>query len=89
MKPHVEAAGHELVVLVPDPSLAVDAPYGLGGVYAGADGEQHLQRYLQQPVTIYLGAADTADDTRNNSREQVQEREQGRGRSIERDIPPP
>jgi pimeloyl-ACP methyl ester carboxylesterase len=51
------------------PSLAVDAPYGLGGVYAGADGEQHLQRYLQQPVTIYLGAADTADDTRNNSPE--------------------
>jgi hypothetical protein len=27
--------------------------------------------------------------TRSNSREQVQEREQGRGRSIERDIPPP
>jgi pimeloyl-ACP methyl ester carboxylesterase len=51
------------------PSLAVDAPYGLGEVYAGADGEQHLQRYLQQPVTIYLGAADTDDDTRNNSPE--------------------
>jgi pimeloyl-ACP methyl ester carboxylesterase len=51
------------------PSLAVDAPYGLGKIYAGADGEQHLQRYLQQPVTIYLGAADTADDTRNNSPE--------------------
>jgi poly(3-hydroxybutyrate) depolymerase len=51
------------------PSLAVDAPYGLGEVYAGADGEQHLQRYLQQPVTIYLGAADADDDTRNNSPE--------------------
>ena len=51
------------------PSLAVDAPYGLGEVYAGADGEQHLQRYLQQPMTIYLGADDTKDDTRNNSPE--------------------
>jgi dienelactone hydrolase len=51
------------------PSLAVDAPYGLGKVYAGAEGEQHLQRYPQQPVTIYLGAADTDDDTRNNSPE--------------------
>jgi hypothetical protein len=30
-----------------------------------------------------------SNDTRSNSREQVQEREQGRGRSIERDIPPP
>jgi pimeloyl-ACP methyl ester carboxylesterase len=51
------------------PSLAVDAPYGLGNVYAGASGEQHLQRYLQQPVTIYLGQADSADDERNNSPE--------------------
>ena len=30
-----------------------------------------------------------SNDTRSNSREQVQEREQGRGRSIGRDIPPP
>jgi pimeloyl-ACP methyl ester carboxylesterase len=51
------------------PSLVVDAPYGLGQVYAGADGEAHLQHYLQQPVTIYLGADDTADDERNNSPE--------------------
>jgi pimeloyl-ACP methyl ester carboxylesterase len=51
------------------PSLAVDAPYGLGKVYAGADGEAHLQRYLQQPVTIYLGEEDTRDDDRNNSPE--------------------
>jgi hypothetical protein len=51
------------------PSLAVDAPYGLGKVYAGADGEAHLQRYLQQPVTIYLGEEDTGDDDRNNSPE--------------------
>ncbi len=51
------------------PSLTVDAPYGFGKVYAGADGEAHLQRYLQQPVTIYLGADDTADGERNNSPE--------------------
>jgi pimeloyl-ACP methyl ester carboxylesterase len=51
------------------PSLAVDAPYGLGQVYAGADGERHLQRYLQQPMTIYLGQDDTDDDERNDSPE--------------------
>ena len=51
------------------PSRAVDAPYGLGKVYAGADGEAQLQRYLQQPMTIYLGQDDTADDERNDSPE--------------------
>jgi alpha-beta hydrolase superfamily lysophospholipase len=51
------------------PSLAVDAPYGLGKVYAGADGEAALQRYLQQPMTIYLGQDDTDDDERNDSPE--------------------
>jgi hypothetical protein len=51
------------------PSLAVDAPYGLGKVYAGADGEAQLQRYLRQPMTIYLGQDDTDDDPRNDSPE--------------------
>jgi pimeloyl-ACP methyl ester carboxylesterase len=48
------------------PSLEVDAPYGLGKVYSGADGEAALRRYLEQPLTIYLGQADTRDDERNN-----------------------
>jgi pimeloyl-ACP methyl ester carboxylesterase len=48
------------------PSLEVDAPYGLGKVYSGADGEAALRRYLEQPLTIYLGQADTRDDIRNN-----------------------
>jgi hypothetical protein len=30
-----------------------------------------------------------SNDARSNSREQVQEREQGRGRSIGREVPPP
>ena len=50
-------------------SLAVDAPYGLGKVYSAADGEDPLRRYLQQPLTIYLGEADDRDDDRNNSAE--------------------
>jgi len=37
------------------PSLAIDAPYGLGKVYSGTDGEAALRRYLEQPLTIYLG----------------------------------
>lgn len=48
------------------PSLEIDAPYGLGKAYSGADGEAALRRYLQQPLTIYLGQSDTRDDTRND-----------------------
>jgi poly(3-hydroxybutyrate) depolymerase len=51
------------------PSLTVDAPYGLGKVYSAANGEEQLRRYLQQPLTIYLGDADDRDDDRNNSAE--------------------
>ena len=49
------------------PSLAVDAPYGFGKVYAGAEGEAQLQRYLALPLTIYLGEDDSRDDDRNNT----------------------
>jgi dienelactone hydrolase len=51
------------------PSLDVAAPYGLGKVYAGADGETQLRRYLEQPLTIYLGEADTRVDDRDDSPE--------------------
>jgi len=44
------------------PSVEVAAPYGLGKVYAGAEGEAQLRRYLELPLTIYLGDADTRDD---------------------------
>jgi poly(3-hydroxybutyrate) depolymerase len=48
------------------PTMEIDAPYGLGKVYLGADGEAALRRYLQQPLTIYLGQSDTRDDARND-----------------------
>src|SRR5262249_2359574 len=48
------------------PSLEIDAPYGLGKVYSGTDGEAALRRYLEQPLTIYLGQGDTRDDERND-----------------------
>jgi alpha-beta hydrolase superfamily lysophospholipase len=48
------------------PSLQIDAPYGLGKVYSGTDGEAALRRYLEQPLTIYLGQGDTRDDERND-----------------------
>jgi len=48
------------------PSLEVDAPYGLGKVYSGTEGEAALRRYLEQPLTIYLGQGDTRDDGRND-----------------------
>jgi dienelactone hydrolase len=59
------------------PSLTVDAPYGLGKVYSGADGEAQLRRYLEQPLTIYLGEDDDKDDDSNNTPEA---RAQGRSR---------
>src|SRR5262245_16648192 len=37
------------------PTLAVDAPYGFGKVFSRGERETQLQRYLQQPLTIYLG----------------------------------
>jgi dienelactone hydrolase len=51
------------------PSLTVDAPYGLGKVYSGAEGEAQLRRYLEQPLTIYLGEDDVERDDRNNTAE--------------------
>jgi hypothetical protein len=59
------------------PSLTVDAPYGLGKIYSGAAGEDALRRYLQQPLTIYLGEADDRDDEQNNT---AQARAQGASR---------
>jgi dienelactone hydrolase len=47
------------------PSLAIDAPYGFGKVYAGTEGEAQLRRYLEQPLTIYLGEDDTREDDDN------------------------
>ena len=48
------------------PSLEIDAPYGLGKVYSGTEGAAALRRYLEQPLTIYLGRGDTRDDARND-----------------------
>src|SRR6516225_8272658 len=47
-------------------SLAIVAPYGLGKVYSGTEGEAALRRYLEQPLTIYLGQGDTRHDARND-----------------------
>jgi dienelactone hydrolase len=49
------------------PSLEVAAPYGLGKVYADADGETRLRQYLEAPLTIYLGQDDTRDNNRDDS----------------------
>jgi pimeloyl-ACP methyl ester carboxylesterase len=49
------------------PTLDVAAPYGLAKVYPGADGEAQLRRYLELPLTIYLGEADTRVDDRDDS----------------------
>ena len=44
------------------PSLDEPAPYGFGRVFDRASGEAMIRRYLQLPVTIYLGAEDTGDE---------------------------
>jgi hypothetical protein len=54
------------------PSIEVAAPYGLGKVYAGAEGDAQLRRYLELPLTIYLGEADTRDDRDDSSEARAQ-----------------
>ena len=54
------------------PSVEVAAPYGLGKVYAGSEGEAQLRRYLELPLTIYLGEADTRDDRDDSSEARAQ-----------------
>jgi pimeloyl-ACP methyl ester carboxylesterase len=69
----VPTAARRIVIANPGtyvfPSLDVDAPYGLGRVYRGAEAEAALRRYLATPVTIFLGQEDTGDDDRNDSRQ--------------------
>src|SRR5262245_6929841 len=48
------------------PSLEHDAPPGTGNVYSGTEGAAALRRYLEQPLTIYLGRGDTRDNARND-----------------------
>ena len=43
-------------------SLQIKAPYGLGGVHSDTRAQAELRRYLAQPVTIFLGQADTGDE---------------------------
>lgn len=40
------------------PTLTIDAPYGFGGAFRGAAGEEALRRYLAAPVTVLLGQED-------------------------------
>jgi pimeloyl-ACP methyl ester carboxylesterase len=43
------------------PTLGVDAPYGLGGVFSDRAAEAELRRYLAEPVTIFIGQEDTGE----------------------------
>jgi poly(3-hydroxybutyrate) depolymerase len=57
------ASAERIVIANPStwvmPSLDEAYPYGFGGLPAELAGEQALQRYLAQPVTVLLGTADT------------------------------
>jgi len=48
------------------PDLQTEAPYGLGGVYTAAAAAAELRRYLEQPVTIFLGQEDIGTRDRND-----------------------
>lgn len=69
----VPTAARRIVIANPStyvfPSLDVDAPYGLRGVYRGAEAEKALRRYLATPVTIFLGQEDTGDENRADNRQ--------------------
>lgn len=47
-------------------SLQIKAPFGLGGVYSREAAESQLKRYLQTPVTIFIGQEDIGDKELNN-----------------------
>src|SRR5262249_24759833 len=49
------------------PDLHVKAPFGMGGVYPETMAEAALRRYLEQPITIFLGQDDTDKDGLNES----------------------
>jgi hypothetical protein len=51
------------------PSLDIDAPYGLRGVYSNDQATIELRRYLAEPVTVFLGQEDLGDEDRNDSPE--------------------
>ena len=69
----VPTAARRIVIANPStyvfPSLDIEAPYGLRGVYRGAEAEAALRRYLATPVTIFLGQEDTDDENRNDNRQ--------------------
>lgn len=66
------------------PSLIEPAPFGFASVTGVREREALLARYLSQPITIYLGDADTGDDRLDKSpRAQRQGRTRlERGRNI-------
>jgi pimeloyl-ACP methyl ester carboxylesterase len=49
------------------PLIEEAAPYGMGGIFNHEQSKEQLRRYLQLPITIYLGLEDTGDEdlTRN------------------------
>ncbi len=57
-----QAGATEIVIANPStwvrPSLGIAAPFGFGGVYAPAQGEAALRRYLAAPVAVLLGQED-------------------------------
>ena len=48
-------------------NLRIKAPFGMGGVYPRHRAEAELRRYLQTPVTIFLGKDDVGDKDRDES----------------------
>ncbi|MEJ2692301.1 MAG: hypothetical protein P8166_04385 [Candidatus Thiodiazotropha sp.] len=44
-----------------EPTLDVDAPYGLAGVFDQDQAIERLNSYLSSPISIYIGTKDTGD----------------------------
>lgn len=53
--------------VLPDP--AVQIPYGFGGAYAIETVDKELRRYLEAPITIFLGQEDTDEEGLSTSPE--------------------
>jgi dienelactone hydrolase len=77
LAPFVPHAAKRIVIANPSswvfPTAKEDFPFGLGGATSSLANDDFLKRYLAAPITVYLGAADTGSNNRDDSDDAVEQ----------------